>query len=75
MALNHQHDIYYKLLLDKNDDIEKKIKNDIDRSALMTFDPTSGKVTSFQIKDKHKLYNVLKAYAMYDKEVNYCQGK
>lgn len=74
MALNHPHDIYYNLISEKDENIEKKIRNDIDRSALMTFDSVTKEVTSFQIKDKQKLYNVLKAYAMYDKEVNYCQG-
>jgi len=70
VALNHDHNIYYKLLNTPNETIETRINNDIDRTLLMTFDSN----TKAKVKSKEKLYNVLKAYAIYDHQVDYCQG-
>jgi len=70
VALNHDHNIYYKLLDTKNEEIENRIKNDIDRTVLISIDPN----LKINVKDKGKLYNVLKAYAIYDHQVDYCQG-
>jgi hypothetical protein len=76
VALNHDSNIYYKLLETTNEEVEAKIKNDVDRSALLSYNPSEGKAISYQISDanKKKLFNILKAYAIYDHQVNYCQG-
>lgn len=60
----------FKNLLDMRDeDNEFCIGKDLPRTLTyikdFSLDPTSG---------QNKLYNVLKAYSAYDKQVGYCQG-
>jgi hypothetical protein len=58
------------LLEKKNDEVEYLIRKDIDRTII-----------HFENRDhinlievKQKLFNILKAYAVYDNQVGYCQG-
>lgn len=70
-ALNHNQDMFYKLISYEDDQIDKTILKDIERTKLITTDKSVLKVLSEKQK---KLFNVLKAYAVYDKKVNYVQG-
>lgn len=56
-------EIYYELLKEKRFDYKLDILKDIKRT--LTFD---------DYKLESKLYNVLKVYSLYDKEIGYCQG-
>jgi hypothetical protein len=68
-ALKHNQDIYYKLIEADNAEVDKKIWDDVDRTIMLTENGTKF------IEDKRqKLFNVLKAYSVYDSEVGYCQG-
>jgi len=73
VALEHDIEIFNKLLAFKDEEADNIIKKDIERTILITSDKNAmiKKVTSF---DKENLFNVLKAYASYDNEVRYCQG-
>ena len=65
----HADNIYSKLIEFSNDEVEKDITKDVDRTlaelGLWREDLKGG---------NNKLYNVLKAYANYDNEVGYVQG-
>ena len=64
-----KNDIKYKnLLKEKNEYVDDLIKRDINRTILNK--DKLNKVKS----DPKKLFNVLKAYSVIDKEVSYCQG-
>ena len=70
-ALNHDPKLYYKLLNTDNDVVEKMIINDLNRTIMRSEDiRTAEKIKS----KKQKLFNILKAYAIYDPQVSYCQG-
>ena len=59
---------YKNLLKEKNEEVDDLIKRDINRTIL-------NKDKKNIIKtDPKKLFNVLKAYSVIDKEVAYCQG-
>jgi len=74
VALNHDQNVFYKLIEMKNEEIENNIKKDVTRTNLDSIDP-SNKIKSFlNDKRKKKLFNILKAYAIYDNQVGYCQG-
>lgn len=65
----HSSDLYQKLLEFDNEEAEKQIDKDVERTMselnLWREDSSGG---------NNKLYNVLKAYANYDNEVGYVQG-
>lgn len=63
--------MYYNLLKIKNDKLEDLIKRDINRTIIKT---TNEKIRNNLESKKEKLFNILKAYAEYDQEVDYCQG-
>lgn len=54
------------------------IKNDINRTLLLAKDKTENNfnVSNFfeDNQNKQKLYNILKAYSVFDLELSYCQG-
>ena len=68
-ALKHNQDIYYKLISADNAEVDKKIWDDVDRTIMLTDD-----AVKFLAEKRQKLFNVLKAYSVYDAEVGYCQG-
>lgn len=68
VSLNHEKHFFYSLLEIKNDEVDFQIKKDIDRTFLMEKDP------KFSKQNKVKLFNILKAYSVYDPQVGYCQG-
>lgn len=57
---NHEENLFQKLLRLKNPEVDSSIAKDLNRT------PIKG--------SKSALFNILKAYALYDKEVSYCQG-
>ncbi|KAL3313401.1 hypothetical protein Ciccas_007999 [Cichlidogyrus casuarinus] len=59
----------YKNYLDTNSPCERQIKRDINR----TF-PTHEKFKTKDGDGQTSLFNVVKAYSIYDREVGYCQG-
>jgi hypothetical protein len=69
-ALSHSEDLYYKLLNVEDIEIDSQINRDIERTILYSVDKAIIEMTS---KYK-KLFNILKAYSVYDGEVGYCQG-
>jgi hypothetical protein len=68
-ALKHTQDIYYKLVQADNPEVDQKIWEDVDRTVML-----SENNTKFLSDRRQKLFNVLKAYSVYDSEVGYCQG-
>lgn len=83
VSLNHPKDFYHKLLDLKNEDLDLQIKKDIERTTLLignnfNFGINEDRLTKSQLKllneNKRKLFNILKAYAVYDPQVGYCQG-
>lgn len=69
-ALNHSSDLYFKLVNTEDIDLSNQIKRDIDRTIL---NDNNSQIIDISSK-KQKLFNILKAYAVYDSEVGYCQG-
>ena len=71
MAKNHDENLFYKLVETENEEVEKRINVDLNRTIMVSDNQrTTDKITS----KKQKLYNILKAYAIYDSQVEYCQG-
>ena len=67
VATKHNKDIYYKLLELPDEEVDGTIKRDLDRTIMVS--------ESNLLKDKkQKLFNVLKAYSVYDQAVSYVQG-
>ena len=64
-----QQSTYQQLLLSTNPPAEEQINKDLHRTFL-----NQNKNELVKFRYPNKLYNVLKAYAVYDKEVGYCQG-
>lgn len=69
-ALSHNEDLYYKLININDDALDDRINRDIKRTILYTKNKKNIKLNS----RKTQIFNILKAYAVYDAEVNYCQG-
>ena len=67
IALNHNKNLYYNLLEKKDVKIEKEIIKDIDRTLV---------ALSKEDREQYhnKLYNILKAYALFDNKLGYAQG-
>lgn len=67
IALNHNKNLYYNLLDKKNEKIESEIIKDIDRTLI---------VLSKEEREQYhnKLFNILKAYALFDNKLGYAQG-
>jgi hypothetical protein len=79
IALNHSEDVYYKLLRTEDKEIESLINRDLERTMLSSVvqNPKTKKPIISQVdlsSKQQKLFNILKAYAIYDSEVGYCQG-
>ena len=78
VAINHSEDLYYKLVQTDMIEVEDLIKKDIDRTIMYTIytnKENKSQIKKIDISNKHKkLSNILKAYAIYDGEVGYCQG-
>jgi hypothetical protein len=75
IAMSHSETVFYKLLSSQDEVAEKRILNDIERTLIYSCELEDNKMKQVDIKSKHdKLFNILKAYAIYDSEVNYCQG-
>ena len=64
LKLNHKKNYYYQLLTMENEETEKKIKKDLER----TF------ISNIKNFNKNSLFNILKAYSIYDKQISYSQG-
>jgi hypothetical protein len=69
IALKHSQELYYKLVEADNFDIDKKIWDDVDRTIMLAENNMK-----FLAEKRQKLFNILKAYSVYDSEVGYCQG-
>ena len=68
IELERKEEFYFNLLVEKIDDkTETQIKKDLNRTS------TDEKLFSLEMT-KTSLFNVLRAYAICDKEVSYCQG-
>ena len=68
IELERKEEFYFNLLVEKIDDkTETQIKKDLNRTS------TDEKLFSLEMT-KTSLYNVLRAYAICDKEVSYCKG-
>jgi hypothetical protein len=75
VAMNHNENLYYKLINTKDECLDDVINKDIERTILYTHRILTQEVFKFDISDKHKkLFNILKAYGIYDAEVSYTQG-
>lgn len=69
--MKYSSDIYEKLLNQENEESCDSIKKDLHRTILITDDND----LKDSLKNKqNKLFNILKAYSNYDREVNYVQG-
>lgn len=74
-AMNHNENLFYKLVNTKDESLDNNIMRDIKRTILYTYKLQSKEVFKIDISEKHqKLFNILKAYAIYDSEVSYTQG-
>jgi len=69
--MENSQDTFLKLCEEPNEEIENMIKRDLDRTIMIT---ENLKLKKSLKEKKTKLYNVLKAYSVYDKEVSYVQG-
>jgi len=80
ISLNHDNNFFYSLLEMRNVDVEIQIKKDLDRTYLLesSFKDNIGdsKINSdiFDNGIKRNLEKILRAYAIYDPQVGYCQG-
>lgn len=74
LALNHNRNLYASLLKVTNEKIENQILKDINRSFpkenVNFFSNSPEDIESM----KKKMFNILKAYAIYDSKVGYAQG-
>ena len=66
LKLNHDKNFYENFLKIKNEKIDLIIKKDIDRTYI-----NKNKISN---ELKEKLFNILRVYSIYDREVGYCQG-
>lgn len=69
MSAGHSHNLYSKLTEFPNEEVEKLLDKDVDR--------TFAELKLWREKTdcgNNKLFNVCKAFANYDKEVSYVQG-
>lgn len=75
LIINHNKDFYHNLFKIKNKKVETEIMNDVERS-LGAFNKSINNSTSTPTPDliKRDLYNILKAYSVYDSEIHYAQG-
>lgn len=64
LKLNHKKNYYFQLLKIENTEIENKIKKDLERTFISN---------SLNL-NKNSLFNILKAYSIYDKQISYSQG-
>jgi hypothetical protein len=71
-SVKYGENYYYGLLEVKNEEVEHSIKKDIERTILQLEDKEYA--LNIVKEKKHKLYNILKAYSVYDPQVGYCQG-
>ena len=60
-------DVYKRLLSQSDPKVEKKIEKDIHRTV-----PDSTEYSESAISGNNRLYNILKAYSIYDPDVGYC---
>lgn len=76
LSLNFDKNVYSKFLQKKNTKIEDTIKKDIERTFALIKDHKKIKEMSQNDleNNKTKLFNVLKAYAIFDRKLNYAQG-
>jgi hypothetical protein len=81
--LNYDKNFFKNLLTIKNLEVEMSIKKDIERTTLFfegisegDYEKIDSKINNakFLKNNKNKLYDVLKAYSVYDPKVGYCQG-
>ncbi len=76
ISLNHDRSFFSQLLKVKSPQIESQIKKDLTRTSIQTNDTS----TSNDLNDStntlttEKLFDILKAYAIYDPLVGYSQG-
>jgi hypothetical protein len=73
-AIEHDIDIFKKLLEFEDEEVTNLINKDIDRTILTQYKKSTSEVLILDHERKKNLYSVLKAYASYDNEVRYCQG-
>jgi hypothetical protein len=71
-SVKYENNYFYKLLEIKNEEAEHLIKKDIERTILQLGDKDYA--LSIVKEKRNKLYNVLKAYSVFDPQVGYCQG-
>jgi hypothetical protein len=82
LAFNYEKNFFRCLLDVQNDELECSIKKDIERTLLSeeeVINKNSNKekdeIDTKMVKDKkRRLFKILKAYAVYDTQVGYCQG-
>jgi hypothetical protein len=75
IASSHSDNLFYNLIETKDKQLDDLIIKDIKRTIIYTWDSDNKSVSKVDISSKYnKLFNVLKAYAVYDTEVSYCQG-
>ncbi len=75
LAVNHSENFYYKLIESEEKEIEDTINKDIERTIIYSYNSQLKNVSQIDINsNKKKLFNILKAYAIYDPDVSYVQG-
>jgi hypothetical protein len=75
ISINHDKGFYDSLLEIKNKEVEMQIRKDIERTFSLKESSNNINLNSNKtIELKQKLFNILKAYAIYDPQVGYCQG-
>jgi hypothetical protein len=70
-ASGYVDDIFGKLVSFESKEIDRTIMKDIDRTIITDINK---KQIVLDKQKKEKLFNILKAYSIYDPEVGYCQG-
>ncbi len=79
ISLNHDKSFFESLLEIKNKEVEIQIRKDIERTSLINESSCEMNMkinnnANKSIELKQKLFSILKAYAIYDPQVGYCQG-
>lgn len=78
LAIKYPNNTYHKYLETVDKELESLIEKDVSRTSLSKINKKTKEIRKSKFldyKNKRKnLFNILKVYGLFDKDVNYCQG-